>query len=182
MEVAQRKKILFNYQDICSWETDQYRHELIEGEHIMSPSPTPYHQDVTFNLGFYLKKYIMENDLGKLYIAPTDVVFHEMDVFVPDLFFIKKQNLHIIRDSYIDGVPDIIIEVLSPSSKSRDRDMKFKRYAYYAVPEYWIVDPDRQIFEVYDLISNELYKIFPRHQKLNTPTFPDLNMDLNLIF
>lgn len=73
-------------------------------------------------------------------------------------------------------------EILSPSSVKRDREIKFKRYGYYGVKEYWIVDPEKQLIEVYDLEQAKLIQVVPKNQILNRPTFPDLNLLLGKIF
>jgi Uma2 family endonuclease len=117
-----------------------------------------------------------------VFVSPIDVVFHETDVCVPDLIFINKENDAIIKAENIQGAPDLVIEILSPSTKKRDRELKYKRYAYYGVKEYWIIDPEKQLVEVYDLTANQLVKVVPKNQSLNTPTFTNLNLDLKTIF
>lgn len=174
--------IMFTYEDLKSWEPDNYRHEIIEGEHFMSPSPNVYHQKIVGQLFTALLKYIEKKQLGELFVSPIDVVFHETDVCVPDLVFVSNENAAMIKEENIQGAPDLLIEILSPSTKKRDRELKYKRYACYGVKEYWIIDPENQLVEVYDLAANELLKIVPRNQKLSTPTFTDLNLDLKEIF
>lgn len=181
MPVAE-KQIIFTYRDMISWEADNFRHELFEGEHVMTPSPTTYHQKIVFNLGYHLRNYVEKNNLGEIFIAPLDVVFHDIDVFVPDLIFVSKENYDIVKDTHIQGAPDLLIEVLSPATAKRDREMKYKRYAWYGVKEYWIVDSENKLIEVHDLLKNKLIEVFPKNQKLSSPTFPDLNLELNDIF
>lgn len=181
MPLAQ-KKVIFTYQDLQNWEPDNYRHEIIEGEHFMTPSPSTYHQRIVGKLYNILYDHVEQHDLGELFIAPIDVVFHEIDVFVPDLVFVRKENSLIIGEKNIQGAPDLIIEVMSPSSVSRDKEMKYKRYAYYGVKEYWIVDMNKKLVEIYDLEENKLVNVIPQKQKLNSPMFEDLNLELSRIF
>lgn len=176
------KKIIFNYNDLVNWEEDQRRHELIEGEHFMTPSPNTYHQEISGNLFWHLKTYIEKHCLGKLFAAPTDVVLSDIDVFVPDLFFIAKSNVEKIQKQYVNVAPDLLIEILSPSTANRDKETKFKRYALYSVKEYWIVDPEGRRIDVYDLQSQTLIQSFAKNDVLNTPTFPDINLRLERIF
>ena len=173
---------MFTYEDLKSWEPDNYRHEIIEGEHFMSPSPSVYHQEIIRKLTIYLSQHVQKKGLGRIFVSPIDVVFHETDVCVPDLIFINKENDAIIKAENIQGAPDLVIEILSPSTKKRDRELKYKRYAYYGVKEYWIIDPEKQLVEVYDLAANQLVKVVPKNQSLSTPTFTDLNLDLKTIF
>lgn len=173
---------MFTYEDLKSWEPDNYRHEIIEGEHFMSPSPSVYHQKIVGQLFTALLKFVEKKQLGEVFVSPIDVVFHETDVCVPDLIFISKENDAIIKAENIQGAPDLVIEILSPSTKKRDRELKYKRYAYYGVKEYWIIDPEKQIVEVYDLAANQLVKVVPKNQSLSTPTFTDLDIDLRTIF
>jgi len=174
--------VMFTYEDLKSWEPDNYRHEIIEGEHFMSPSPNVYHQEIVRKLTIYLSRYVQRKGLGRIFVSPVDVVFQETDVCVPDLVFISKENDAIIKAENIQGAPDLVIEILSPSTKKRDRELKYKRYAYYGVKEYWIIDPEKQLVEVYDLAANQLIKVVPKNQSLSTPTFTDLNLDLQTIF
>ena len=181
MSVA-RKKIMFTYDDLQYWEDDHLRHEIIEGEHYMSPSPITKHQRIAGKLFRRLSDYIEKKRLGEIFIAPYDVVFHENDVCVPDLLYISNENQHIIGEYNIQGAPDLIIEILSPGTEKLDKGLKYKRYAYYGVKEYWIVDPKTQLIEVHDLEKQELLQVFPQNQTLNTPTFPDIHLKLSEIF
>lgn len=173
-----RRKIVFTYQDLENFQPDNYRHEISEGEHLMTPSPGTYHQRIVGRLYKYLSDYVEEKGLGELFIAPVDVVFHDIAVFVPDLVFVRKENSSIIGDENIQGAPDLIIEVMSPSSASRDKEMKYKRYAYYGVKEFWIVDSEKKRVEIYELDQKKLMDVIPHKQKLNSPMFPDLNVEL----
>ncbi len=181
MAVAE-KKILFTYDDLLNWEEDNFRHELIEGEHFMTPSPSIYHQKISINLAWALKKYVDTNKLGLVLTAPADVKLSEIDLLVPDIFFVKASRLHIVKENYICEAPDLVIEILSPSTSKRDKDLKFKRYSYYGVPEYWIVDPQKQSIDVYDLQEQKLAAVFTIGQILNSPMFPDIHLELQRIF
>lgn len=176
------KKIVFTYDDLLHWEDDRYRHELIEGEHFMTPSPNTYHQEISMNLSWYLRTYVEKNNLGKLFAAPTDVVLSDIDVFVPDLFFICTANLEYIDKNYVSVAPDLVIEILSPSTTHRDKETKFKRYAAYGVKEYWIVDPEKQTIDVFDLEEQGLIQTFGKNEVLNTPVFKEINLELEKIF
>jgi len=122
--------------------------ELINGELIMSPSPTPYHQIVVGNLYDILKAYAKKrNDL--VFFAPMDLYIDRRNVFQPDLIYVSGANKKIITERGIEGVPDIVVEVISPSNIFSDRNRKKKTYQEIQVGEYWIVDPANKTFEIY---------------------------------
>ena len=115
------------------------RAELIEGELFMSPSPKDRHQRVLFNLALELRLFVKANRLGEVWIAPFDVHLPTGDVVQPDIIFVAEGNSRIVQ-GWIRGVPDLLVEVVSPESQERDRVVKRDRYARNGVKEYWIVD------------------------------------------
>lgn len=124
------------------------RYELFEGVCVMTPSPSYRHQNAVANLFYHMSRYIRERKLGKLLTAPCDVYFDETTVFEPDLLFISTEQMGIIGERRINGAPDLVIEVLSPTTEDRDRGYKQKRYAMEGVREYWLVDPEADVVEV----------------------------------
>jgi len=181
MSVAE-KSIIFTYDDLQLWEDDLKRHELIEGDHFMTPSPNLYHQIISMNLSWYIKKYVDEKKLGVILAAPADIKLSDIDVLVPDLFFVERDRMHLLKGNYFDEAPTLVVEILSPSTAQRDRQIKLKRYAVYGVKEYWIVDPEKKKIHVFNLTQPELIAVFEQGHLLNTPTFPDINLDLKKIF
>lgn len=138
-------KVIFTYSDIESipeWPESPVV-EIIGGELFMAPSPTVTHQKISGEVTYFLKDYVKKNDLGEILSAPVDVVFSERDVCVPDIIFISKERNHILTKKNIQGVPDLIIEVLS---SNRDLDLVKKKEIYekYGVLEYWIIDPEEK--------------------------------------
>ena len=95
--------------------------------------------------------FTRENRLGNVFPAPLDVLFAEGDYLQPDILFVRSDRTHLMTDRGVEGPPDLVVEVLSPSTASRDRGMKLERYRFYGVPEYWIIDPDERTMEVWDL-------------------------------
>ncbi|MCI4624848.1 MAG: Uma2 family endonuclease [Candidatus Magnetoovum sp. WYHC-5] len=125
--------------------------EIINGKEVMGPSPFFKHQDVVFNLGFILKAYVKKNNLGKVSISPLDVILEEgVNRMQPDLLFIKKENMWIIKE-WIRGVPDMVCEIVSQGSYTRDTIIKKEIYESYKVPEYWIVIPELSTIEILTL-------------------------------
>jgi Uma2 family endonuclease len=137
-------------EDFLSLEEKNTFCEIINGELIMSPSPTPYHQIVLGNLYDILKSYSKNQEKGStVFFAPLDLFLDDRNVFQPDLIYISEQNKNIITDRGVEGVPDLIVEIISPSNQFADRNKKKKTYQQMGVGEYWIVDPANKTLEVY---------------------------------
>jgi Uma2 family endonuclease len=127
--------------------------EIINNQLVTSPAPSSKHQDIVRDIAFKLTAYVGMHFLGKIYFAPIDVYLDAGNVLQPDILFISNQQLHIIEDS-IKGVPDLIVEVLSPGSEKRDKKDKKAVYEKYGVKEYWIVDPVSKQVAGYQLLNN----------------------------
>lgn len=124
--------------------------ELIDGELYVTPAPSPNHQDVVLSLCLHLRGFVEANELGRAYVSPVDVYLPSGDIVQPDVIFIRKERMHIAKDA-IRGVPDVAIEVVSPSRPERDRFVKKQLFANNGVPEYWIVDPSARSIEIFVL-------------------------------
>ena len=134
--------------------------ELWNGEIITSPAPHPNHQDIVLNFAQQLKEFVTAGKLGKVYVSPVDVVLTQRRVVQPDVLFIAKHRIEIIKDR-VDGVPDLAMEVISETSWQRDRIQKKALYEQFGLPEYWIVDPDSETIEVFALIKG----VFQLHSR-----------------
>jgi len=139
--------IKFTYHDYVQLPGDK-RYELVEGELFLVPSPNLYHQRISRQLEMALWQYIGRHALGEVFDAPCDVVLSEINVVQPDLLFVSTERRGILADANVQGAPDLVVEILSPSTGQRDLGIKRSLYAKYGVPEYWIVDPDSQTIEV----------------------------------
>ena len=135
------------YQDYLNTSDDE-RYELLDGELIMVPAPNMDHQDIVTNLGTALSVFVKEQKLGRLYFAPTDVLLSDTDVVQPDLIFVSKEREHVRTPANIQGAPDLVVEILSPSSATRDWRDKRELYARHGVKEYWVVDPSNKIVSI----------------------------------
>ena len=135
--------------------------QIINGVTIMAPSPFGYHQDISGNLYFLLRKYTKTSLTGKIFSAPLDVIFEDgLNVVQPDLIYIKKENISIFfPDGHIKGSPDLLVEIVSASSISRDTVEKFRIYEKYGVSEYWIVFPELKVVEVF-VLKDGKYSLF----------------------
>lgn len=132
------------YADYRQLPDDRQRYELLEGELAVTPAPGTGHQIVVSNVQFLLESHVRRYRLGKVLAAPCDVLLSNSVVVQPDLLFISSERLSIIRPHYVRGAPDLVVEVISPGTTRRDRQVKARIYARYGVPHYWLLDPRRQ--------------------------------------
>lgn len=178
-----KEKIKLNYNDYVKLPDDK-RYELIEGEIYMVPGPEFNHQIVSRNIGFLLWDYVKNKNLGIIVDAPLDVIFTPEDVVQPDIIFISNERKDIITKKNVRGVPDLLIEILSPSTMERDKIVKRILYARHGVREYWIVDTEAKKIEVMTLGDNgfELFGIFFIDDTLSSPLIEGFSLSLREVF
>jgi Uma2 family endonuclease len=137
-----------SYADLVQHPEDGRRYEIYDGEVFVVPSPLPLHQIVADNLYLLLRDYATAHG-GIAITAPLDIVFSDYDVLQPDIVFFSAARRHLVKlDAVIRHAPDLVVEVLSPSTESTDRGKKLQTFARFGVPEYWIVDPRESRVEV----------------------------------
>lgn len=173
----------YTYNDYLLIDDDK-RYEIIRGGLIMVPAPFTSHQRVLENLGFIISKCVREKDSGKVFYAPTDVVLAEDVVVQPDILFINKERLDIIEEAAIMGSPDLIVEIVSPSSASYDTVEKRDIYEEYGVKEYWLVFPQEKAIEVLTLWDS-IFKEFCKGRKTGvvlSKIIDGLGVDLKDVF
>jgi Uma2 family endonuclease len=176
-------KPLLTYDDLAQLPDDGKRYELLEGELIVSPAPTPRHQRAVGLIVRFLGR-AEDAGHGQVYVAPLYVVFDEDNVAEPDVLFIRTERLYIVGEADIRGAPDLVVEVLSASTRRRDLRPKLQIYARYRVPYYWIVDPDAETVQVYEL-GDEGYRApitLRAGQQLGCPLFPGITIDVGRLF
>jgi Uma2 family endonuclease len=122
--------------------------ELIDGEIIMSPSPNRLHRHVVQELFLALAGHVRARKSGQLFLAPFDVHLSEQYVFQPDIIFIARERVEEVLGEFVYGSPDLVIEILSPSTAYYDLTKKREAYEAFGVKEYWIVDPERNRVEI----------------------------------
>lgn len=133
---------------------EDFFYELIDGEIVRKKAPNPKHQRVVLRLSSILHLLVEKKDLGEVYTSPIDVFFDEYNSTQPDILFVKKERNFIITNNGIEGAPDLVVEVLSPSTYRYDRKEKMTIYKQFGVKEYWIIDPNNKAVEVYILENN----------------------------
>ena len=147
-------KIVLTYEDYADLPNDGNRYEILEGELAVTPAPNTKHQTASGNLFFLLTQHIREKDLGKLFHAPVDLILESASVLQPDLLFVSKARQSIITERAIEGAPDLVVEILSPTTSRSDRVTKAQIYARHKVAAYWIVDPEQEAVEIYLLVMD----------------------------
>ncbi|MEM9672480.1 MAG: Uma2 family endonuclease [Cyclobacteriaceae bacterium] len=135
-------------------EDDNYIYELLNGEIVKYSAPESKHQIASANLHLIMGGYVKQKKLGRVLYAPISVFLDEYNAPQPDLLFVSTQNQEIIQQKGVMGVPDLMVEIVSPGSVVRDRVHKKEIYEQAKVPEYWIVDPKYFTVEVYELTDS----------------------------
>ena len=176
--------VKLTYEDYCAAPADN-RYELLDGELIMVAAPNIKHESVRSLLGHHLSNFIIDHGLGKLFYAPCDVMLSESDVVQPDLLFVSRKREHLLRDGQkVQGAPDLVIEILSPSTADRDRGKKLALYGRHGVTEYWLVDPVAETISIHRQQAGELVPTdtFGRDQTLRSPLLAGLELQLYDVF
>lgn len=176
---------VWTYEDLLDIPEDiSKRHEIIDGELYVSPSPRLPHQDVVGN-SYELLRLAQKAGYGRAYLAPVDVVLDGHNIFVPDLIFIAKDRLAIAQDTHVRGAPDLVIEVLSPCTKHRDFGIKLQTYARCGVKHYWVADPYSRSIQVFDLQDDNTFaepQLLEGDDRLTCPLFPELSVPVSELF
>ena len=147
---ANPARVKLTYDDFLLFPDDGKRHELIDGEHYVTPSPNIRHQTILGNLYFLIRTWLEQHPVGRAFMAPLDVVFTQFDVVEPDLLFVSRHRAaDILTAKHVTGAPDIVVEIGSPSTRKRDETIKRRLYERSGVSEYWVVDPDLDVVRVY---------------------------------
>lgn len=149
----------WTYDDYAELPDDGHRYEIIDGVLYMAPAPATSHQFVSGWLSFYLMQYVQLAGKGRVLAAPYDVELAPTFVVQPDVIVVLNDNLGRIGPTRLRGIPDLVVEIISPSTAHYDRTAKQNGYARAGVPEYWIVDPESQAVEVLLLAQTDYYRL-----------------------
>jgi Uma2 family endonuclease len=163
---------------------DGKRYELMDGDLFVSPAPSTRHQTVSRRLQFALMQSLEVPGLAQIFNAPCDVIFEPTSVVQPDLVIVGAARAHIITARAIEGVPDVVVEILSPGGSDRDEHLKRRLYERYGVPEYWVVEPEHDFVTVWRLDGGSygLRARLDRASVLDHPEFPTVSIPLASVF
>lgn len=174
----------FRAMEFDEQELKEYIFELIDGEIVLRNYPTATHQRILADLHLLIGNHVKTNQLGRVLFAPFGVVLDDFDDVQPDLIFVTAAKQDIIREDGIFGVPDLLVEIISPSSIRTDRGKKFKLYERMNVPEYWIVDINNRSIEVYQRQESgyELVSFAAEQGAVESLTLTGLHVEVGTLF
>jgi len=176
----------YTYQDYLELpEEPGYRLEVLEGSLVKEPSPNVMHQRVSYRLHRILQDYFRDEDpKGEVFFSPLDVTFFDTTVVQPDLLYISGAQQEIVKEARIDGPPKLVVEIISPSSGSKDRLRKMQIYQRVGIEHYWIADPKEKTLECFALRDGVYARITEGidDNLVEHPTFKGLSVDLAILW
>ena len=175
------------YDDFVLFPDDGKRHELIDGEHYVTPSPNIGHQRILGHLHVLIATWLESHTIGQVFLSPLDVVFTQFDVVEPDLVYCSNQRAaQILTPQNVQGVPELVVEIASPGTRRRDETVKRRLYERSGVSEYWMIDPEVDVVRVYRREGESFGRASElsreRGDVLITPLLAGLEMPLARIF
>ncbi|MCO5172315.1 MAG: Uma2 family endonuclease [Planctomycetes bacterium] len=178
-------QVRYTYEDYRQLPDDGRRYEVLDGELVVSPSPSRRHQELSKRLQYQLYRHAeVEHRVGEVFYAPFDVILSEDNVVQPDLLFVARERLAAFSERGLEGAPDLVVEILSPSTRARDRGKKREVYARFGVRELWLVDPERDAVDVFERVAGDLVATgsLGRGESLASRVVPGLRIDLAAVF
>jgi len=175
------------YDDYLLFPDDGMRHELIDGEHYVTPSPILRHQAISGRLFLAIGSWLRDHPTGQIFYAPLDVIFSHFDVVEPDLLYVSNERApELLSGKWVTGAPDLVIEIASPGTRRRDETIKRRLYEGSNVLEYWVVDPDIDVIRVYrrsgDQYDSAMELSAEAGDVLTTTLLPGLKIPLAAVF
>jgi Uma2 family endonuclease len=179
--VVEEQAKRWTYEEYYKLHDDQ-RYEISEGNLVMAPAPDTWHQHWVGSLFSLLGSYVRKHQLGRVLVSPLDVVLDPENTVQPDLIFVATANASIVQRRAVFGAPDLLVQIVSPSSIRRDRYEKKTLYARFGVREYWIGDPANNSLEILVLTNGqfELFCSAAEQGKLKSSLLIGLEFDLPL--
>jgi len=180
--VLEKQAKRWTYEDYYRLDDGQ-RHEVIDGNLLSSPATDTWHQNRLNDINIFLSRFVKQRSLGQIFIAPVDVVLDPENTVQPDIIFVSAANEGIIQRRAIFGTPELLVELISPSSVRRDRYDKKDLYARFGVKEYWIGDPANKSLEILTLKEGryDLHCAAEVQGKLTSLVLAGLEFDLTEI-
>jgi Uma2 family endonuclease len=179
--------VKLTYEDFVLFPDDGKRHELIDGEHYVTPSPNTKHQAISVNLAGMIWGYLQQRPIGRVFMAPLDVVFSDFDTVEPDLLYLSNARVAtVLTPKHAKGAPDLVVEIGSKGTRKRDETIKRRLYERFGVSEYWVIDPQIDTIKVYrragDRYKRAAELSLEDGDVLTTPLLPGLDLPLAKIF
>ncbi len=173
----------WTYEDYLRLDDDK-RYEVLEGELVEMPAPSTTHQRLVKRIVMLLDSFVEKKNLGEVFVSPVDVILSDTNVVQPDVVFVSKENSDIVKERGVFGSPDLVVEVISPSTLKRDTEDKKRIYAKHGVKELWLVFPGEKAVEVFALKDNsyEVCSFGYGEGKVKSCTLEDFELNLGEIF
>ncbi len=179
------KPKLLTYEEYLKEPESKERREIVDGEVVMAAAPILYHQTISVHILVPTHLFVTQHGLGRVWHAPVDVVVEQDPVRVrqPDLLFVSNERAAILGDQ-INGGPDLVVEILSPSNSRADIESKLADYAKINVRECWLVSPEARTVELLRLEGREWRRVFIRGvgERIESAVLPGLELDIAEIF
>ena len=137
------------YEDYLLFPDDGKRHEIIDGDQCVTPAPRTKHQRISANLTVALVSFVKRRRMGLVLAAPSDVILSDENVVQPDLLFVSTARASIVTEDNIRGAPDLVVEIISETTRKKDEVTKRKLYERFGVQEYWVVDPELETVKIF---------------------------------
>ena len=188
MERPTPRDTRLTYDDFLLFPDDGKRHEIIDGEHYVTPSPNLRHQVLVGRLHFDIESWLRRHSrAGQVFLSPLDVIFTRWDIVEPDLLFVAHDQAEILTEQNVQGPPALVVEILSRGTRKRDESIKLQLFDRGGVREYWLVDPERDRVTVWRRQPEgaftrvaELWR--EQRDVLTTPLMPQLTIPLVQLF
>jgi Uma2 family endonuclease len=153
---AERRKM--TYEEFLAWAGEDTLAEWVNGEVVMTSPASRRHQEIILFLGTVLGLYVEQQGLGRVVLPPFQIKLAQSGR-EPDLLYVAREHLERLQETYLDGPADLVVEIASPESVGRDRGEKFYEYEQAGVQEYWLIDPQREQVEFYQLNPEGRYRL-----------------------
>ena len=178
--------VRLTYDDLLQLPDDGKRHELIDGEHYVTPTPNIRHQSIVGTIYLLIATYLETHRIGRILLSPLDVIFSDVDVVEPDLLYVSNARAEALAGVHVRGVPELLIEVASKRTRRRDETIKRRLYERVGVVEYWIVDPEIEAVRVFRRHEGGFTRADEHTREagdvLTTPLLPGLELPLSRVF
>ena len=177
--VLENPEKIWTYEDYLTLDDGVY-FEIINGKALMSPAPELFHQRWAGKLYLAIQRHVETRRLGEIFFAPVDVVLDEKNVVQPDLVFVSTANSGLLQRRGIMGAPDLVVEIISPTSLRRDRYDKRELYARFGVKEFWLADVANRSIEILSLQKSgyHLLSCANNEGKIRSEILPGFELDL----
>lgn len=158
--------------------------QLIAGEILEMTSPSLYHQEILLNIISEFRHFLLKNKIGKVFVAPLDVYFSDTEVYQPDILILLNESFSKMKENKIEGAPDLVVEVLSPSTAYYDLKHKKSIYEKQGVREYWIVDPIEKTLEIFELQNGKFISTgeLSKNEIAKSKLISGMEVGLDIIF